>query len=265
MLHYSPWKTEQTEFDPQSEVQIEEQLAFSNGYISQYAFFEEPYTGQQHVGTFIEGVHRAGTTTPLEIPNPSIVSLRLDDERLDLNHWHVEKFYRCLHKGDVILERRFTATSPKGYTVEVAAERQLSVKNPHLLETTYTVKFLNYTGLISFMTLLGEGNHAADWYPLRSLINDDIAYSWIQAAEGDLQLCAAQRHTFYKNGSLQSERPIKIDKKHVLGFAYMIDVFPGDTFTMKTTVAIVDSNRYPKNELTRRALEKLQYPSIEKE
>ena len=34
---------------------------------------------------------------------------------------------------------------------------------------------------------------------------------------------------------------------------------------MKTTVAIVDSNRYPKNELTRRALEKLQYPSIEKE
>lgn len=263
MLHYSPWKIEQTEFDPQQEVQIEEQLAFSNGYISQYAFFEEPYTGEQHVGTFIEGVHRAGSNTPMEIPNPSIISLRVGDERLDLNHWHVEKFYRCLHKGDVKLERRFTATSPKGVTVEVVAERQLNVKNPHLLETTYSVKFLNYTGLISFMTLHGGKDPLVDWYPLQSLINDEIAYAWLQAAEGDLQLCGAQRHTLYKNGSLQSERPIKIDKKHVLGFAYMTDVFPGDTFTMKTMVAIVDSNRYPKSELTQRALEKLQYPGIE--
>ena len=263
MLHYSPWKTEQTEFDPQHEVQVEEQLAFSNGYISQYAFFEEPYTGDQRVGTFIESIHHAGTNTPLEIPNPSVISLRLDDERLDLNHWKVEKFYRCLHKGDVKLERRFTATSPKGTTVEVSAERSLSVKNPHLLEISYSVKFINYTGLISFMALIGESRHTEDWYPLQTFINDDIAYMWLQAADSDLQLCGAQRHTLYKNGVLQNERPLKIDKKNVLGFAYMTDVFPGDTFTMKTTVAIVDSNRFPKAELTARAIEKLDLPGIE--
>ena len=113
MLQYSPWKIEQTEFNPEKEVSIEEQLAFSNGYISQYAFFEEPYSGEQRVGTFIDGIHRSGSSSPLEIPNPSIISLRLGDERLDLHHWQVEKFYRCLHKGEAQLERRFTATSPK--------------------------------------------------------------------------------------------------------------------------------------------------------
>ena len=65
MLHYSPWKTEQSQFDPEREVQMEEQLAFSNGYISQYAFFEEPYSGEQRIGTFIEGVTHDDHTAPM--------------------------------------------------------------------------------------------------------------------------------------------------------------------------------------------------------
>ena len=257
MLQYTPWKTEQKQFDPNNEIQVEEQLAFSNGYISQYAFFEEPYSGEQHVGTFVEGVLHAGSSTPLEVPNPAIISLRLGDERLDLHHWRVETFYRCLHKGDVTLERRFTATSPKGYTVEVTAKRQLCVKNPHLMELEYSVKFINYQGLISFMALMGDNSHQDQWYPLQTSVDDEVAYMWIQATEGDIQLCGAQRHALYKNGVIQPDRPVKIDKKRVLGFAYMTDVEPGDTFTMKTGVAIVDSHRYAKAELPQRAIEKL--------
>ncbi|MBP5290872.1 MAG: hypothetical protein J6Y76_05600 [Paludibacteraceae bacterium] len=254
MLQYTPWKIEQKQFDPKREIEAEEQLAFSNGYISQYAFFEEPYSGEQHVGTFVEGILRAGIGTPLEIPNPAIISLRLGDERLDLHHWHVDKFYRCLHKGDAKLERRFTATSPKGYSVEVKSIRQLNVKNPHLLELDYTVKFVNYTGLISFMALAGDAKHAEDWYPLQTSVDDEIAYMWLQAEEGDAQVCGAQRHELWKNGSLHTERPIKIDKKRVLGFAYMTDVVPGDTFTMKTRIAIVDSHRFEKSELPNQAV-----------
>lgn len=257
MLHYSPWKTEQSQFDPEREVQMEEQLAFSNGYISQYAFFEEPYSGEQRIGTFIEGVTHDDHTAPMEIPNPSIISLRLGDERLDLHNWQVEKFYRCLHKGEVSLERQFTATSPKGYKVEVKAVRQFSLKNPHFLEVSYSVKFINYKGLISFMALIGESHDAADWYPLQTSIDDEFAYLWLQAAEGDVQICEAQSHALYKNGVLQTDRPIKIDKKRILGFAYMTDVEPGDTFTMKTGVAIVDSHKFLKSELPAKALEKL--------
>ena len=257
MFQYSPWKTEQNQFDPQNEVQAEEQLAFSNGYISQYAFFEEPYSGEQRVGTFLEGVHCADSNSPLAIPNPCVISLRLGDERLDLHFWKVEDFYRCLHKGEARLERKFTATSPKGYAVEVNAVRQLNVKNPNLLEVSYTVKFVNYEGLISFMALIGDSRTSSAWLPLKTSINDDIAYLWLQAEDGDFQMCAAQKHALYKNGILQTDRPIKIDKKQVLGFAYMTDVLKGDTFTMKTTVSIVDSNKFAKAELTKKALEKL--------
>ncbi len=147
MLEYSPWKIEQHAFEPQSEVTTDEQLAFSNGYISQYAFFEEQYSGARKVGTFVESIMRADNSQPLEIPNPTNISLRLGDERLDLNHWQVESFYRCLHKGETCLERQFTATSPHGYTIEVSSLRCLNVKNPHFLNLTYSVRFVNYEGI----------------------------------------------------------------------------------------------------------------------
>ncbi len=112
-------------------------------------------------------------------------------------------------------------------------------------------------GIISFMTLIGGSTHVVDWYPLQTSIDDEVAYMWLQAADSDTQLCAAQGHSLLKNGQEQTERPIKIDKKNVLGFAYMTDVRPNDLFTMQTRVAIVDSRRFAKSELTKRAIEKL--------
>ena len=257
MLQYSPWKTEQNEFDPQQEALLEEQLAFSNGYISQYAYFEEPYSGEQRVGTFVEGVLRASSSSPLEIPNPAVISVRLGDERLDLHYWQTQRFYRCLHKGEARLERHFTATSPKGHTVEVDAARQLNMKNPHLLEISYSVRFVDYEGLISFLTLISDSKRFDEWYTLQASIDDKIACMWLQAKDGDKQVSVAQRHWLYKNGALQDDRAVKIDKKNVLGFAHMTDVVKGDVFTMKTVLSIVDSTRFMKSELTAKAIENL--------
>ena len=253
MLNYSPWKIEQKAFRPEQEAEIEEQMAFSNGYISQYAFFDEYYSGEQHLGTFIDVFH-GKKAEPVEIPNPTAVSLRLGNERLDLNDWHVDEFYRCLHKGEARLERRFTATSPQRHQVEVLAERQLDRQQPNILEQTYTVTLRNYAGTASFISVIGDPRHAQQWLPLQMTIDEDTAYIWLKSSEQDLQICAAQQHNFFLNGVLQDERPIKIDKKQVLGFAYMRDVFPGDSFTIKKRVAIVDSRNRNKTELPAAAL-----------
>lgn len=257
MLEYSPWKIEQAAFEPSEEKKVGEQLAFSNGYISQYAFFEEHYSGEQLVGTFLQGVHRQNDPSPLSLPNPSGISLRLHDERLDLNEWRLEDFYRCLHKGEARLERRFRATSPKGYTVEVEASRMLNQKERHLIEETYTVRFVNYAGVASFIALIGDASSAADWYPLQASVEDDYSYLWVQSSALDLHVCMAERHVLYKNGELQAERPIKIDKSRVLGFAYMHDVCPGDVYSIHKCVAVVDSRDCPKAELPSRALKYL--------
>ena len=56
MLQYNNWTIEQNEWLPKQEVDIEQQLTFSNGYLCQTAHFEEPYSQNQHLCTYIKGV-----------------------------------------------------------------------------------------------------------------------------------------------------------------------------------------------------------------
>ena len=90
MLHYNTWTIEQNEWLPLEETTIEQQLTFSNDYLCQTAHFEEHYSGNQLLSTYIKGVE-----TP--ILNVSSISVRLHNERLDLNEWKVKTFYRCLY------------------------------------------------------------------------------------------------------------------------------------------------------------------------
>lgn len=257
MLQYTPWKVEQNSFDPQEEPQLDMQLAVSNGYISQYAFFEERYTGEKRLGTFIEGILVPDTHEPLCLPNLAAVSLHLGANKLDLNQWKVERFYRCLHKGEARIERSFTATSPDGYMVEVQAERRLCQEQTNVFEETYRFRLVNYAGPISFMTLIGEPQSDREWYPLQTFIDEEAAWLWLQASRMNLQLCAAQTQQLYKNGVLFTDRPVKIEKKRVLGYSFMTDVYPGDEFMLKKRVAIVDSRTCPKTELPQKALAQL--------
>ena len=90
MLHYNTWTIEQQSWMPQEEAQIEQQLSFSNDYLCQTAHFEEHYSGDKRLCTYIKGVESP-------ILNVSAISVRLHDERLDLAEWQVLQFYRCLY------------------------------------------------------------------------------------------------------------------------------------------------------------------------
>ena len=149
MLTYSPWKIEQTRFAPEQEAELERQLAFSNGYISQYAFFEEFYSGSQSSGTWLRGIAGA-------IPPFSSVSVHLHDERLDLNTWHVQSFSRCLNRQEPLLERSVKAVSPNGRSLNLKVRRLLSTDEPGLMQVRYAVSTDSYEGPASFLSLLGE-------------------------------------------------------------------------------------------------------------
>lgn len=53
MLQYNNWTIEQSEWLPAEEVDLEQQLSFSNGYLCQTAHFEEYYSQAQQLHTYI--------------------------------------------------------------------------------------------------------------------------------------------------------------------------------------------------------------------
>lgn len=241
MLRYNNWTIEQTEWLPEEEASIEQQLTFSNDYLCQTAHFEEYYSRSQRLCTYIKGVEAP-------ILNISGISVRLHDERLDLATWEVKEFYRCFHKNKPQVERRFVACSPRGAILRVHTKRQLlPQKEVMLLE--YEVTSENYNGPISFLAMLGGQEGVHDWYPLMNNLDKDQCWLWLQLHDVDVQLCCAMKWQVLQNGVLLDQRPIKIEKPHTIGYSLTTKMKAGDSCLLRKYVAVVDSRNHEKENL----------------
>lgn len=241
MLQYNNWTIEQSEWLPEEELNLEQQLSFSNGYLCQTAHFEEYYSHNQQLRTYIKGIE-----TP--ILNISSISIRLHDERLDLAQWDIKQFYRCLHKNTPMLERRVTATSPKGNTLHIHSTRQL-LSQQEVMQITYKVTSENYTGPISFLAMLGGENEPQNWYPLMNNIEQDKCWIWLQLPNDNIQLCCTMNWQVLYNDIPIGKRPIKIEKHHIIGYSLTTQIKAGDTCTLKKNVAVLDSRNHSKDQL----------------
>lgn len=239
MLQYNNWTIEQTEWLPEEEAIIEQQLTFSNDYLCQTAHFEEFYSHPQRLCTYIKGIDNP-------ILNISGISIRLHDERLDLATWNVKEFYRCLHKNQPLLERKFCATSPKGATLRVHAKRQLMPQREVML-VEYEVTSENYNGPISLLAMLGGSENVQNWYPLMNHLGANQCWLWLQLHDIDIQLCYAMSWQVLHNNCPIERRPIKIEKPHTIGYSLTTKIKASESCLLRKYVAVVDS-RYHKKE-----------------
>lgn len=234
MLQYNNWSIEQGEWLPMQESELEQQLTFSNGYLCQTAHFEEHYSGEQRLCTYIKGVE-------IPILNISAISVRLHDERLDLNEWKVEQFSRCLHKNEAVLEREFVATSPNGHTLHVTATRRLLADKKEMMQLVYRIQSINYEGPMTILSLLRGGEDADRWYSLMNHVDDSICWQWSQLPAQNVQVCCAMNYHLTKNGVVVDKRPIKVEKQEVIGFSVTQSVKEGDVFELTKNVVVQDS------------------------
>lgn len=234
MLQYNNWSIEQGEWLPMQESELEQQLTFSNDYLCQTAHFEEHYSGERRLCTYIKGVE-----TP--ILNISAISVRLHDERLDLAQWRVEQFSRTLHKNEALLEREFVATSPNGHTLHVTATRRLLADKKEMMQLVYRIQSINYEGPMTILSLLRGGEDADRWYSLMNHVDDSICWQWSQLPAQNVQVCCAMNYHLTKNGGVVDKRPIKVEKQEVIGFSVTQSVKEGDVFELTKNVVVQDS------------------------
>lgn len=242
ILQFSPWKIEQTEFVPEVESEIEKQLAFSNGYISQYGFFEEYYSGEASAAIYLKGIE-----SPLY--TDTTVSVRLHEERLNLGTWKVGRFYRCLNRQTLLLERQMELTSPSGHMLEVISKRQCRLEDPHFTDLVYTIRSVNYEGPMSVLPLIGGPELNKDWYPLQTDVVLNYATLWLQSRRENVQVVIAISYEMEKNGKPVTVSPIRIEKKYIVGYSLTEQVKPGDELSLKARIYVTDSRNYPLSNL----------------
>ena len=145
-----PWKVVETRLDKERMRLSESLTSTGNGYMGMRGNFEEDYTGDTHLGTYIGGVWFPDKTRvgwwkngyPLyfgKVINAvrlNGIHVEVDGETLDLNTAQVEAFYRELDMQNGLFLRRFTVRTAGG-SVQVEAERFVSLAQKELLAVRY--------------------------------------------------------------------------------------------------------------------------------
>ena len=147
-----PWKVVETGLDKERMRLSESLTSTGNGYMGMRGNFEEDYTGDTHLGTYIGGVWFPDKTRvgwwkngyPLyfgKVINAvrlNGIHVEVDGETLDLNTAQVEAFYRELDMQNGLFLRRFTVRTAGG-SVQVVAERFVSLAQKELLAVRYSL------------------------------------------------------------------------------------------------------------------------------
>lgn len=147
-----PWKVVERGFD-QAAVRLSESLTSTgNGYMGMRGNFEEDFSGNTHIGTYIGGVWFPDKTRVGWWKNgypqyfgKSINALRLmgvhvelDGEPVDLGRCAFSDFYRELDLQTGVVLRTFTVKTARGQA-KVRAERFVSLAQKELLAVSYSV------------------------------------------------------------------------------------------------------------------------------
>jgi len=273
-LQTDPWCIVEEGFHVNKQLASESIFSLGNGHIGQRANFEEYYSGETMLGSYIAGIYyperaergnwKNGYSDTndriINAPNWTAISVRLNDDRLDLAEWDVQNFKRILNMREGFLERSFEAVSSKGHRIQVNVKRFLSMAETEVGAISYSVKSLNYEGRISFLPLI-DGDvknqytnyNELFWNVLQTKTEQDVSHLWAQTRRMDFHVCAALTYVLYKNNEQLNVNPTKIEKEKVAGFSIGCDVRVGDTVCLNKYVAVINSLNHPREELTDRA------------
>ncbi|MFZ4582673.1 MAG: family 65 glycosyl hydrolase, partial [Paludibacter sp.] len=198
-LQHDPWCIIEEGFHENKQLESESIFSLGNGYIGQRGNFEEHYSGEKMIGSYIGGIYYpepaehgiwkngyADTNDKIvNAPNWNIISVRLNDERLDLASWDIKNFKRTLNMHEGFLERSFEATNFKGHRIQVTVKRFLSMADTETAAISYTVKSLNFDGHISFLPLIdGDVRNKLTnydepfWNVLQTKTEKDVCHLW---------------------------------------------------------------------------------------
>lgn len=265
-----PWLLTRHGTDPSSFAQDESLFALANGTLGVRGNLEESDSPSQATllsavweRTPIEYHERfpgfaSHTDTRIPVADAARIHLRLGDTpvRLDQGEWL--QFERALDLRTGCYRRLLRWRSPEGATLEIEAERIVSLEDPGLLAIHYRVRSLDYAGPITLESSISTAREAAEpgfdprigsridgglsTYDARA--EEDLAWVSQQTTHSGIRLVCAQRHRHA--GELQFRYANLAP--HGVTQVYEGVLAPGQTVTLDKYVAYVSTSPFAEDQ-----------------
>jgi alpha,alpha-trehalose phosphorylase len=169
------WRIVETRFSERYFSRAETVFALANGYVGVRGTFDEgrPVLSP---GAFVNGFHetwpiayaedayglaRTGQTI-VNVPDPTVLQLYVDDEPLFLPHARLTEYTRVLDMRHGTLRRELVWSTPAGKHVRVRSCRIVSFEHRHLVGISYQVTLLDDSAPVTICSQLVNRQDAPD-------------------------------------------------------------------------------------------------------
>ena len=267
---HDEWKIIEDEFHPLENRVTESLLSIGNGRSGQRANFEEKYSGDSLQGSYVAGIYYPDKTRVgwwkngypeyfakiLNATNWIGINIQLGEEELDLGKASIISFYRDLDMKSGLLTRHFTARLSSGKEVEVRAKRFLSVADQEIGAISYTIKALNFSGLLTVTPYI-DGNVVNEdsnydenfWMEKSAQINGPKGFVNMETKKTAFQVCTGMNFTTCLNGTTIEPILSAIQKEKYIASQFTVEVKEGDELCIEKYAAIISTLYYSANKI----------------
>jgi len=245
-------------------------FSIGNGRMGQRANFEEKYSGETLQGTYIAGVYYPDKTKVgwwkngypeyfakvLNATNWIGINIKVNNTELDLNTAKVANFKRILNMREGHLSRSFSATLPNKNTVEVNAQRFLSIVDDDLGAIKYAIKAMNFDGTLKITPYIDadvvneDSNYDEKfWNEVSQTASGTEASVTVKTKKTGFVVTTAMRFEVFKNGEKIDLNPVAAFREKYAESTIEIDVKQGDELVIYKFVANVSSFNHPEKKL----------------
>jgi maltose phosphorylase len=265
------WLIVEEGFHPEMNRESESIFSIGNGNMGQRANFEEQYSGDKMQGSYIAGVYYPDKTRVgwwkngypeyfakvLNAPNWIGIDVSLNGRAVDLATAVIKSFIRTLNMKEGYLERTFIIESGDGKSVEINARRFVSMAEPDLGLIRYSVKSVDYSGLLSFSPYVDadisneDSNYGEKFW--EEVSREVIAGSGSivsRTLKTDFHVVTGMSYEFFKNGAQVSVTPEITDREKYICNSFSTDLKPCDEVVLYKYVSVLSSLNNAKENLS---------------
>lgn len=264
------WLIIEEGFHPDMNRESESIFSLGNGYMGQRANFEEQYSGDSLLGSYIAGVYYPDKTRVgwwkngypeyfakvLNAPKWIGIDISVNGKPVDLATAKIISFTRTLNMKEGFLDRSFRIKVSKNKTLEFHSGRFLSMSEPDAGIVRYSIKSIDFEGVVDFNVYLDSDVRNEDanygkkfWKEVRREAAAGLGILISRTMETDFHVATGMCYEMHKNNKAISVKPSIVSREKYVANNFQVKIKAGDSLTLIKYVSVISSLNIPKDGL----------------
>ncbi|MCX6253563.1 MAG: glycoside hydrolase family 65 protein [Bacteroidia bacterium] len=264
------WLIIEEGFHPEMNRESESIFSIGNGYMGQRANFEEQYSGDSLQGSYVAGVYYPDKTRVgwwkngypeyfakvLNAPNWIGIDISVNGKAIDLATARISSFSRILNMKEGYLERSFKVTVSGNKTIEINTRRFLSMAEPDLGIIRYSVKSLNFAGMLDFTVYIDADVSNEDtnygkkfWKEVNREVTAGSGVITTRTMKTDFHVATGMYFEMQRNKKTVAVNPDIINREKYIANTFTVSVKAAEEWILFKYVSVLSSLNNPKGQL----------------